>query len=157
MFEDADLIHRYTRAAALEDCTRVDVTETAKEASFRIPVALTRTAWSDCVAWTDEDNERVCYQDEPGRVRKALGCGLDGNHRGTSKHRGESPGVSGSAGSEREPDRTARIGDIGARHRARRSGRGRHHDRFRRGLLARPAYAPEPDRPERVCWPCCMR
>lgn len=87
MFEGADLIHRYTRAEALEDGTLVDVTETAKGAGFRIPVALTRTAWSDCVAWTEEDNERVVYQDESGRLWDLLWMAINAARRNTEASR----------------------------------------------------------------------
>ena len=87
MFEDADLIHRYTRAEALEDGALVDVTETAKGAGFRIPVALTRTAWSDCVAWTEEDNERVVYQDESGRLWDLLWMAINAARRNTEASR----------------------------------------------------------------------
>jgi len=72
MFEDADLIHRYTRAQALEDGVLVDVTETARQAGFRVPVALTQTAWADCVYWTQDDSARVVYQDESGRLWDVL-------------------------------------------------------------------------------------
>jgi len=44
MFENADLIHRYTRADALRDGVLIDVTATAKEAGFKYPVALTATS-----------------------------------------------------------------------------------------------------------------
>ncbi|MGI8911232.1 MAG: DUF6573 family protein [Rubrobacteraceae bacterium] len=40
-------IHTYTRADALADGVLVDVTETAREAGFRIPVALTANVWAD--------------------------------------------------------------------------------------------------------------
>jgi hypothetical protein len=76
MFDYADLIHSYTRAEALADGLLIDVTETAREAGFRIPVALTSTVWSDCVAWTDEDSARVVYQDEAGRLWDVLWMAL---------------------------------------------------------------------------------
>jgi len=72
VFEDADLIHSYTRAEALADGTLIDVSETAREAGFRVPVALTRAAWFDCVAWTAEDSQRVVHQDEAGRLWDVL-------------------------------------------------------------------------------------
>jgi hypothetical protein len=87
LFEDADLIHRYTRAEALEDGTLVDVTETAKGVGFRIPIALTRTAWSDCVAWAEEDNERVVYQDESGRLWDLLWMAINAARRNTEASR----------------------------------------------------------------------
>ena len=66
------VIHAYTRAQAIEDGTLVDVSETAKEAGFNIPVALTRAVWEDCVAWNDDDNKRQTYQDESGRLWDVL-------------------------------------------------------------------------------------
>lgn len=60
----------YTRAQAIEDGELVDVTETAMEAGFRCPVAVTRAVWEDCCAWTERDIEarpRQC-QDEKGRL-----------------------------------------------------------------------------------------
>ena len=59
-------IHVYTRAQALADGELVDVTTTAAEAGFRIPVALTRAVWADCVEWTDADTKR-----QTARVAKA--------------------------------------------------------------------------------------
>jgi hypothetical protein len=49
MFENADLIHRYSRDDALRDGVLSDVSATAREAGFRWPVALTRTVWERCV------------------------------------------------------------------------------------------------------------
>ena len=76
MFEDADLIQSYTRAEALADGVLVDVTETAREAGFRVPVALTSAVWNDCVAWTKEDSARVVYQDQAGRLWDVLWMAL---------------------------------------------------------------------------------
>ena len=63
-----EVIHRYTRAQALADGMLVDVTETAREAGFRVPVALTAAAWGKAVAWTDADSARQTPQDEAGRL-----------------------------------------------------------------------------------------
>ena len=63
-----DLIFSYTRAQAITDGVLVDVTETAKEAGFRVPVALTHAAWAECVA-VPEDAEG---QDEAGRLWDVL-------------------------------------------------------------------------------------
>ena len=65
-----DLIFSYTRAQAIEDGVLVDVTETAKEAGFRIPVALTQSVWAEYVAVP----EGVEGQDEEG---PPLGCLVD--------------------------------------------------------------------------------
>jgi hypothetical protein len=40
-------IHTYTRAEALADRVLFDVTETAREAGFGVPVALTAGVWAD--------------------------------------------------------------------------------------------------------------
>ena len=40
-------IHVYTRAEAVADEVLVDVTETAREAGFTVPVALTANVWAD--------------------------------------------------------------------------------------------------------------
>lgn len=62
------MIYSYTRAQALADGVLVDVSDIAREAGFRVPVALTRTAWEDCVAWSAEDSRRQVHQDESGRL-----------------------------------------------------------------------------------------
>lgn len=62
------VIHRYTRAQALADGLLVDVTETAWEAGFRVPVAMTASAWNKAVAWSDADSSRQTPQDESGRL-----------------------------------------------------------------------------------------
>lgn len=61
-------IHTYSRAQAIEDGLLVDVSEIAAEAGFRLPVAMTRTVWGDCVEWSEEDNRRQVYQDQGGRL-----------------------------------------------------------------------------------------
>lgn len=65
-------IYRYTRAQALDDGVLVDVTSMAKEAGFRLPVALTAAAWADAVAWSEEDSRRQTPQDESGRLWDVL-------------------------------------------------------------------------------------
>ena len=73
MFEDFELIHRYSRAQAIEDGVLIDVTETAREAGFRFPVAMTAGAWGEAVTWTDVDAEKSCIaQDESGRLWDVL-------------------------------------------------------------------------------------
>jgi len=57
-------IHIYTRAQALEDGNLIDVSETAREAGIRYPVALTLSAWSAYVAVPPG----VVGQDEAGRL-----------------------------------------------------------------------------------------
>ncbi|HEX4959757.1 MAG TPA: DUF6573 family protein [Thermoanaerobaculia bacterium] len=57
-------IHSYSRAEALADGLLIDVTSTAREAGFLIPVALTRAVWESYVAVPP----KVVAQDEPGRL-----------------------------------------------------------------------------------------
>lgn len=52
MFTSSNLIHSYTRTQAIEDGDLIDVTEIGREAGFRVPVALTRSVWTDCVEWS---------------------------------------------------------------------------------------------------------
>lgn len=67
--DDAPVIHAYTRAQAIADGVLVDISETAKKAGFRYPVACTSAVWSDCIEWTGKDNKRqgTC-QDQAGRL-----------------------------------------------------------------------------------------
>ena len=58
LLDDAPVVYSYTRAQAIADGVLVAVTETAREAGFKWPVALTREVWSDCAEWTDADTER---------------------------------------------------------------------------------------------------
>jgi len=67
-----EVIFSYTRAEAIADGVLVDVSETARETGFTVPVALTRAVWADAVAWSDADNERQTYQDEIGRLWDVL-------------------------------------------------------------------------------------
>lgn len=67
-----DVVSAYTRSAAIADGFLVDVTETAKEAGFKCPVALTREVWEAFVAWSDEDSKKQTYQDESGRLWDVL-------------------------------------------------------------------------------------
>ncbi len=41
------VLHGYTCAQVLEDGASIDVTETAREAGFRVPVAATAALWTD--------------------------------------------------------------------------------------------------------------
>jgi hypothetical protein len=59
-----EVISSYSRAQGLEDGVLVDVTETAAEAGFRWPVAMTRAAFDLCVTVPP----KVWAQDEAGRL-----------------------------------------------------------------------------------------
>lgn len=73
MFSDADFVYTYSRAQAIDDGVLADVSETAREAGFRIPVALTAAVWAECVAWSEADTKRMGVpQDEAGRLWDVL-------------------------------------------------------------------------------------
>lgn len=76
-----EVIYTYTRAQALADGVLVDVSQTAREAGFRWPVALTRAAWEDCVAWSEDDSRRQVHQDESGRLWDVLWMAMNAIRR----------------------------------------------------------------------------
>ena len=63
------VIHAYTRAQAIGDGILVDVSETAREAGFRIPVAVTRAVWDRLIALPEG---YLGFQDESGRLWDVL-------------------------------------------------------------------------------------
>lgn len=68
-----NIIASYTRAEAIEDGVLIDVSDTAKEAGFKVPVAITKNVWVDCVQWTEETESRKdAIQDEEGRLWDVL-------------------------------------------------------------------------------------
>ena len=71
------LIISYSRNDAIADGVLIDVTETAKEAGFRYPVAMTSAAWAACV----EIPDGVSGQDETGRLWDVLTLLRHASHR----------------------------------------------------------------------------
>ncbi|WP_455556237.1 DUF6573 family protein [Comamonas sp.] len=65
-------IHVYTRGQALEDGVLVDVTTLAREAGFRIPVAMSYAVWADAVEWNEADSQRQTPQDQESRLWDVL-------------------------------------------------------------------------------------
>lgn len=73
LFTDSNIIFSYSRADAIADGVLVDVSETASEAGFKVPVALTRAVWADCVEWNAEiEARKATIQDESGRLWDVL-------------------------------------------------------------------------------------
>lgn len=70
--EWGELVHSYTRSQAIADGVLIDVSTMAREAGFRIAVALTAEVWADCVEWTDADSARQVGQGEAGRLWDVL-------------------------------------------------------------------------------------
>jgi hypothetical protein len=57
----------------IEEAILHDVTRVAREAGFLLPVALSKGAWEECVAWASTDNERKgTLQSEEGRLWDVL-------------------------------------------------------------------------------------
>ena len=73
-FHDAPVVYPYTRADGIRDGMLVDVTETAREAGFKIPTAITARVQDECVRWTEDDARRRprIPQDEDGRLWDVL-------------------------------------------------------------------------------------
>jgi hypothetical protein len=58
----------YSRAQAIDDGILIDVSESARAAGFRYPVAMTAGAWGECVAVP----KGAAGQDEAGRLWDVL-------------------------------------------------------------------------------------
>ncbi len=68
-WEDAEIIHAYSRADAIRDGALISVDETlSKQAGLNFPVALCRDVWDTYVDWTDADTKRQTHQDLKGRL-----------------------------------------------------------------------------------------
>ena len=67
-----EVISTYTRAQAIDDGVLIDVGDMAQEAGFKLPVAMTSAAWSDCVDWSADDSDRQVHQDQSGRLWDVL-------------------------------------------------------------------------------------
>ncbi|MFI0243176.1 DUF6573 family protein [Streptomyces sp. NPDC016845] len=65
---------RTARTRAIEEGELVDAPRAlCREAGFRVPVALTKAAWEDCVAWSEADDQKQrTVQDETGRLWDVL-------------------------------------------------------------------------------------
>jgi hypothetical protein len=79
------VIYAYTRAMALGDGYLIDISDTAREAGFKIPVAVTREVWDRYIEWDNDDSERQSYQDQSGRLWDVCWMARHGVS-GTKKH-----------------------------------------------------------------------
>ncbi|MEW6770138.1 MAG: DUF6573 family protein [Bacillota bacterium] len=70
LFEDANIIDVYTRKQAIEDGVLVDVSETAREAGYKYPVAVTHAVWAEVIVPTED--ARKLGQSEEGRLWDVL-------------------------------------------------------------------------------------
>lgn len=67
-----NVIFAYTRSQAIEDGELVDVTSTAKDAGFKLSVAVTRAVWCQFIEWTPADDDKQTVQHESGRLWDVL-------------------------------------------------------------------------------------
>jgi hypothetical protein len=67
-----DVVYAYTRAQAIEDGVLVNVTKTAKETGFKLPVAVTRAVWDHYIEWSTVDDNNQTIQHESGRLWDVL-------------------------------------------------------------------------------------
>jgi len=70
-FNEAEVIHSYTRQQAIADGVLVDVSEMAEEAGFLIPVAITAAINAEVVTPSNEAIEAL-GQSYPGRLWDVL-------------------------------------------------------------------------------------
>lgn len=60
------------RKKALDDGLLVDAGTVAWDAGFSPPTSITKRVWSDCVAWTAEDDARQLRQDQQEQLWNLL-------------------------------------------------------------------------------------
>ncbi len=69
IFENAEMIHQYTRQNLIDDGFLIEVpADLARQVGFVVPVGILIEVWNDAVAWSSEDSERQTPQDEAGRL-----------------------------------------------------------------------------------------
>lgn len=69
-FKDFPIIDSYSRSDAISDGVLVDVTETATECGFSMPVALTQAVWDGYIV--PDERSRKYGQSERGRLWDTL-------------------------------------------------------------------------------------
>jgi hypothetical protein len=84
LFTSEDIIDVYTRSQAIEDGVLVDVSETAREAGIKFPVAVTRAVWDDIVepdeiATSHGESSSGRLWDVLWMLRVAIKQGMDGD------------------------------------------------------------------------------
>ena len=77
---DDDVLFCYTRTEAIEDGVLIDVSESATEIGFLLPVAITQALWEDINNIPEESG-----QDVQGRLWDILWMGLAHVRRGTQE------------------------------------------------------------------------
>ena len=86
MFEDYEIISRYTRKQAFADGYLVDTGPMAREVGFRCPVALTASVHANCCAWP-ETNRSDLGQCVEGRMWDVLSMARNAAKRNCDSNR----------------------------------------------------------------------
>lgn len=81
MTHDTSLLFAYSREQALADGVLIDVTEQARHAGFRYPVAVTAALWADLNTIPDTKS----WQDSQGRLWDVLTMGIQAIARSKNK------------------------------------------------------------------------
>lgn len=63
-----EVIHKYTRAQAIDDGFIIDCTEIAKSSGFKVPVGLTRQSWEYCIEYRGRLDEKAKSRIEHTRL-----------------------------------------------------------------------------------------
>lgn len=69
-FAGFEVLSAYSRTQAIEDGVLVDVTNTAREAGIRFPVAVTQAVWNEYIV--PDERSRKFGQSESGRLWDVL-------------------------------------------------------------------------------------
>ncbi len=80
------VIYSYTREMAINDGVLIDISESATEAGFNIPTAVTRAVWDRYIEWSIDDNQKQSYQDQSGRLWDIVWmarCGIISGNKGS--------------------------------------------------------------------------
>lgn len=72
MFSEDDVIFAYARSEALADGVLVDVSDMAREAGFRYPVAVTQAVWADIIPGNPASPRTTCGRAIVGHADRAL-------------------------------------------------------------------------------------
>lgn len=76
-FEDADVIHAYSRTEAIEDGVLIDVSETAKEIGITLHTAVTPAVWTEFIGTPSFSD----WGTESDRLKRLLNCAVDAIER----------------------------------------------------------------------------
>ena len=69
IFENATVIHSYSRKDMISDGFLIEVPEEiARQSGFLVPIGILIEVYESCIAWDDEDSKYQISQSETGRL-----------------------------------------------------------------------------------------